>query len=224
MPFFFRKKEDLPSEILARWDHAVIAYERVMQEICGDDPLLRMLHDNQNRQKSALFWRLLCGKDPLPFPPPRRFGYPWYEVIEENGPHLVIEARFPAHKNWKEKNSDDKLKGFIFLEQCRWEIISCNDVAENFIDNLQNPALSYQEKSKIMSESPELLIQFDNYPVYRLFVGRELHRTSIRYRDYFISHAEIDWRGTNAVLIEEDPINGEILVECDAWFLEKAKE
>lgn len=39
--------------------------------------------------KSALFARLLDGKQPLPVPPPKFYGYPWYACIEEVGPFQV---------------------------------------------------------------------------------------------------------------------------------------
>lgn len=49
---------------------------------------------------SALLERLLAGKAPLPIPPPLRFGYPWYDLVESgageaaevhaHGDYLVI--------------------------------------------------------------------------------------------------------------------------------------
>lgn len=39
--------------------------------------------------KSVLFRRLLAGRPPLAFPPPLRHGFPWYEVIEGRGEHVV---------------------------------------------------------------------------------------------------------------------------------------
>ena len=40
-------------------------------------------------EKSVLFRRLLAGRPPLAFPPPLRHGFPWYEVIEGRGEHVV---------------------------------------------------------------------------------------------------------------------------------------
>ncbi|WP_237060396.1 hypothetical protein [Microbulbifer sediminum] len=40
-------------------------------------------------EKSVLFRRLLAGRPPLAFPPPLRHGFPWYEVIEGRGQHVV---------------------------------------------------------------------------------------------------------------------------------------
>ncbi|AMX01564.1 hypothetical protein [Microbulbifer thermotolerans] len=40
-------------------------------------------------EKSVLFRRLLDGRPPLAFPPPLRHGFPWYEVIEGRGEHVV---------------------------------------------------------------------------------------------------------------------------------------
>lgn len=33
-------------------------------------------------QKSSLLRRLLAGKEPLPVAPPRKYAYPWYELVE----------------------------------------------------------------------------------------------------------------------------------------------
>lgn len=41
---------------------------------------------------SSLLKRLQAGKEPLPFPPPRAYLYPWYEVCEQNP--LVVGRHF----------------------------------------------------------------------------------------------------------------------------------
>lgn len=42
--------------------------------------------------KSRLFWRIRSGKQPLPHPPPTCFSCPWYEVVEEVGPHSSFDG------------------------------------------------------------------------------------------------------------------------------------
>lgn len=41
--------------------------------------------------KSALFERIRSGKAPLPEPPPIGLACPWYAVVEDPGPHYVID-------------------------------------------------------------------------------------------------------------------------------------
>lgn len=71
-----------------RWDAATDLYNRVIADNhvrLGTIPMGQAGHP-----KSALFHRLLTGKQPLPNPPPLDFSYPWYDVIEGPGPWDVI--------------------------------------------------------------------------------------------------------------------------------------
>ena len=47
------------------------------------------LFGNAGHPKSALFARLLSGRPALPFPPPTSYSYPWYAVIDDEGPFPV---------------------------------------------------------------------------------------------------------------------------------------
>lgn len=42
--------------------------------------------------KSGLLTRLITQKKPLKHPPPCSFGFPWYELVDDAGPHKVIKA------------------------------------------------------------------------------------------------------------------------------------
>lgn len=67
-----------------------------------------------NVRKSALFQRILSGKEPLPIPPPKSYAYPWYELID-NGfsfPYEVWEAK---HYLWTEFPS-------IGIDQSLWKL------------------------------------------------------------------------------------------------------
>lgn len=62
--------------------------------------------------KSALFHRMMEGKDPLPVPPPRSYSYPWYSLIEDG-------YGFP-YEVWKE----EQMFGFpaIGIDQSIWKL------------------------------------------------------------------------------------------------------
>lgn len=47
------------------------------------------LPDNDDVVHSSLLDRLVRGGEPLPFPPPTKNGYPWYELID-NGQATVV--------------------------------------------------------------------------------------------------------------------------------------
>ncbi len=77
----------------SRWDWTVVENERVWR--ANVERQGRSFDENERSEmglsvghpKSRLFARLLDSKAALPFPPPKSFSYPWYEVIEEPGPH-----------------------------------------------------------------------------------------------------------------------------------------
>jgi hypothetical protein len=50
--------------------------------------------------KSALWERIRSGQPPLPEPPPIGLNCPWYAVVEEPGPHLVMEVVRLAEDHW----------------------------------------------------------------------------------------------------------------------------
>lgn len=64
-------------------------------------------------RKSALFQRLMEGKEPLPIPPPRAFSYPWYSLIDD-GYGYPFEV-------WK---AEDNLFGFpaVGIDQSVWKL------------------------------------------------------------------------------------------------------
>jgi len=82
-------------------------------------------------QRSALMQRLIAGRKPLPFPPPRKQGVPWYELIDEPGHHPclatgVIRNRRLHRHTWKEL--------ILLVEDCPWEIVDANTRAGSLLD------------------------------------------------------------------------------------------
>ena len=56
-------------------------------------PTENWLPSDPDISKSALFERLMNGKDPLPYPPPVGMSCPWYAIVEDPGPHYVGDHR-----------------------------------------------------------------------------------------------------------------------------------
>ena len=101
MPTFFNR-DSLTVQQRRRWAWACAEYQRVVTreenriaEVAGPEAaeLYRLMvvndPDNGIVEKSALFWRLLNGKPPMAMPPPTRYSYPWYGVLEQDGPFEV---------------------------------------------------------------------------------------------------------------------------------------
>jgi len=64
-------------------------------------------------RKSALFHRLMEGKEPLPVPPPKSYSYPWYNLIED-GYGYPFEV-------WKDQHN---MFGFpaVGIDQSIWKL------------------------------------------------------------------------------------------------------
>lgn len=151
MPYFFNEKS-LSDSQLKRWDSAVATYTSILDandnrpvlhtstcpevfaprncEITGAySTTLEAVRAaatcrTPGNPKSALFSRLLSGKQPLKNPPPVSFGYPWFDVIEGDGPwdifDLCLKARFsPSRITEAKRNTIDT----VVLNQDAWNIV-----------------------------------------------------------------------------------------------------
>jgi hypothetical protein len=117
----FFDRNNLSIEQKSRWESVGVEYQKI-QEInvqnnfkalspvekialmketnCNTDEdlleHLRVLNHLQGGgaqdEKSALFARLLEGRRPLIYPPPCSFSYPWYAVVEEQGPWEIFST------------------------------------------------------------------------------------------------------------------------------------
>ncbi len=67
--------------------------------------------------KSALLKRMLSGKEPFINPPPKNFGYPWYELLENNQAY-AYEAWIPDDWSKNFTNYDS-----IIIDQFPWKIL-----------------------------------------------------------------------------------------------------
>ncbi|OFC61806.1 hypothetical protein BAE30_03790 [Acidithiobacillus caldus] len=222
MPHFFRSKESLPEELLARWDHAVAEYDRVLSELCGDSEPARFFLYNHTREKSALFWRLLNGKEPLPSPPPTSFSYPWYGVVEDPGPHAVDVWTKCYGQPLPEKLArmrGTSVENRIFLNECGWTVARCNPAAHAILEAMateDGPA--FEEKERLMADGPELILRYPGLPEYRLFVGRE--RIMVAKHHAQARSSDSSWIWTNAEIIDTSS-DDRVEMEVDGWFLER---
>lgn len=227
MPTFFQSKDSLPSELLARWDHAVTEYDRVLRDVCGDSETSRLFFYNATREKSALFWRLLNGKEPLPMAPPTNYSYPWYEIIEEPGPHRVGDIGFraygkPLSRQLAELRGTD-IEDHLFIEQCGWTVISHNAAAQEMLEALQREGSSPDADGadRLMAAGPEWIVQYRGWAAYRLFVQRYRRQTLPRFLNDTLRLVDKNsWSWTNTVVIGELE-GGGVELESDGWFLEK---
>lgn len=183
MPSFF-DENDLTEEQRARYEWAAAEYARIQEENrllleqTGQAP-----RPHQIGPKSALFSRLLEGKAALPYPPPTSFSYPWYDVIEQPGPHHVtigggVSVAGVAH--WEDGIGSD---GHIVLNQCAWTILRKNEAAEQFHAFLQQMHMHAGDQMKavemiqpILAMKPEYIVTYGQWGEFRLSLGRIVRR------------------------------------------------
>ncbi len=213
MPQFF-DPDDLTDEQKLNWDWASEEYRRVQEltfehrfgalspedigallnrfEIPGGDPeiLRARLQEFWNASggaghpKSALFARLLDGKQALPAPPPTSYSYPWYECIEGRGPFDVQVALPPDPASLPTAPS---LVGTgqlptILINHCPWVIRGHNAAAAQLLDleSVINTAPGhavwnrdrYRAVLAAYQAGPEFTVQFEQWPRYLLGIGR----------------------------------------------------
>lgn len=183
MPSFF-DENDLTEEQRARYEWAIAEYARIQQE-----NRLRMERAgikgvaHQIGPKSALFARLLDGKEALPHPPPTCFSYPWYDIIEKPGPHQVsigggMAVAGIAH--WEGGIGSDE---HIVLNQCAWDVLQKNEGAADFLHFLQQPQQHINNAESaleilqsILDQKPEFVVTYGQWGEFKLSLGRIVRR------------------------------------------------
>lgn len=152
--------------------------------------------------KSALFARLLSGKPALPYPPPTSFSYPWYEVVEEPGPFPVTIGS-PLAADGRPGASDE-----MIIDQCSWKIVSSNAAATELgqlqceLKNLGTQAKVggnhrinhwtqdlFQRVASAYANEPVLMVEFGEWPAYRLRIGRHVSQSQRRHAENVVTGA-----------------------------------
>jgi hypothetical protein len=183
MPIFFDENA-LTEEQRLRYDWAVSEYARIQEE--------NRMHSGRFGSevvsykispKSALFARLLEGKQPLPYPPPTSFSYPWYDIIEVPGPHHVSIGgglSVAGIVNWDGGAASNE---HIALNQCLWGIVRKNRGAEEFLvylrqenERIKNARKTCATVMPSLSEKPEFVVTYGQWGEFSLTLGRIVRR------------------------------------------------
>ncbi|WP_091517153.1 hypothetical protein [Microbulbifer yueqingensis] len=83
-------------------------------------------------EKSVLLRRLLAGRPPLAFPPPLRHGFPWYEVIEGRGQHVVNVSEASTENSMIAPGSRPGDK-YILIDGSFWRVAETISEREEYI-------------------------------------------------------------------------------------------
>lgn len=123
--------------------------------------------------KSALFARLLNGREPLPYPPPTSFSYPWYEVVEKPGPFAPFVQVM------------DDAENQILINQHDWQILAGNAPAQALLALQKQLAATetreertchwtedlWRAVQEAYAAGPEYRVRVPHWPDYRLWAG-----------------------------------------------------
>lgn len=169
----------LAPEQRQRYEWALAEYARIQERnnkagpntIPGVSPLL----NHYPGPKSALFARLLSGKQPLPHPPPTCFSYPWYSLIDEGFSDNVSIDGFSAGLG----------KPGVIINHGLWTIVGNNPAAERLmqaaskLNKSRLPVLSREESaiiSGLLAAGPEWVVRSGRNPEFRMFMTRVTRR------------------------------------------------
>lgn len=221
-------KNNLTQQQAERWDAAIETYEQVRQQernalnqYLGANSVATDAHRTNSQlrwnqpgdENSALFSRLLDGKEPLAHPPPTCYGYPWYACIEDKGPLEVCLELASAH-------ADDKaLDPSLYIAQCRWRIEEENQPANDLRQLYRNAQMvlspspsggqfskAYQalesEAKQLLKRSPEWIVRYQNWHRFRVYLGRGEGRCRRRLFDRDLLRP--DFSGGNKILIQSE--------------------
>ena len=184
MPTFFQ--QDALSELQqANWDVAMRVYSEIVPPPGApgsSDGLAASFGASHQpgHPKSALFARLLSGKAPLVHPPPRAFSYPWYALIEESGPHNVLEvwaerpfsggalhAGAPVLQAWRQA---------LVLEQAAWWVVSCNAPARELLRLARSKSATSAAGLDALRADPRFIVRCGAWPEFELALQRTTPR------------------------------------------------
>jgi len=177
MPDFFDENALTPEQ-KARYDRAVAEYARIQEENRSRlERAGRAPETHQISPKSALFARLLEGKEPLPYPPPTSFSYPWYDIIETPGKYQVTLGGLVADANANDTGEH------LLLNQCPWTVVRHNEGGGRFLVFLRklaaSPAVDDAGRTFLqdaLAAKPEFVVTYGAWGEFRLAMGRIIRR------------------------------------------------
>lgn len=113
------------------------------------------LPDGADFIKSRLFWRVRSGKKPLLHAPPTCFSCPWYEVVEEAGPHSTFDGGI---FEWEPG------KRLLSIAQCGYTIVEESADGREFLVEFNTYRFRvWRAPSTFNPEREDWVIQRDNF-------------------------------------------------------------
>jgi len=83
-------------------------------------------------RSSSLFTRLLQGKEPLPFAPPRYFGKSWYALFDQ--PNALFESTVTIKGRSTRKRDAGRSVWVLLINDCPWECCEMTLAARRLVE------------------------------------------------------------------------------------------
>lgn len=204
----FFDKNKLSKEQKDRWDWSVLTYREIRKkntinffEKMDKKELVNLIGELTSvkdfngsltldivDEKSALFNRLLNGKQPLIYPPPCAYSYPWYEVIEENGPfNLSLEAKDLEEIMWENLDGESQ----VLIEQTIWKLLEKTSEKEMIVTFGKWEDLGFKWRLKKVKSSCETTQSFI-YCHYKNGIGRITTYEELKNEQIYQVRKELD--------------------------------
>lgn len=172
----------LDADQQARIRHAVERYYAVVGQPDGSDGVRRSnsvfsaLMPHRPGRKSALFRRLLAGREPFPVPPPTSYSYPWYDLLDAPGPRTVsiggCGTLATAIRSAALVEGGAALPEVLMVNQDLWIVERANDAARACLSAVDAGDGDSPEALAAAKEA-EWLIRHPGAPEHRVYWGTD---------------------------------------------------
>lgn len=126
--------------------------------------------------KSALFRRLLSGKEPFPVPPPTSYSYPWYSLLDLPGPRKVSLGGFgtvaSAIRAVAVFSAEESKPEGLMINQDAWIVVRANEAARLCMSSFD---IDGHESATILAAAKEAewVVRHPGAPRHRVYWGSD---------------------------------------------------
>lgn len=135
-----------------------------------------MFPSHRPGRKSALFRRLLAGREPFPVPPPTSYSYPWYDLLDSPVPRSVsiggCGTLATAIRSAALFDGSTEQRDVLMVNQDLWIVVRANDAARACLSagdagDADSPAVLAAAKDA------EWVIRHPGAPEHRVYWGTD---------------------------------------------------
>lgn len=138
--------------------------------------LVGALMPHRPGRKSALFRRLLAGREPFPVPPPTSYSYPWYDLLDSPGPRSVsiggCGTLATAIRSAALFDGSAGQPEVLMVNQDLWIVVRANDAARACL-SAADAADADSPVALAAAKDAEWVIRHPGAPEHRIYWGTD---------------------------------------------------